>query len=116
MLWLKLSKLLPEYPDVKLEIHIGYGLIDIVTERFDAGVRMGDQIAKDMIAVRISPDFRRAVAAAPTYFAHRPQPRTPQDLRPCITAPICAWRRSGGSTPGSLSRREERSTFRCPDS
>ena len=80
ILWPKLSKLLPEYPDVKLEINIGYGLIDIVAERFDAGVRIGDQIAKDMIAVRISPDFRMAVAASPTYFAHRPQPRTPQDL------------------------------------
>ena len=80
ILWPKLSKLLPEYPDIQLEINIGYGLIDIVAERFDAGVRIGDQIAKDMIAVRISPDFRMAVAAAPAYFANRPKPQTPQDL------------------------------------
>ncbi len=80
ILWPKLSKLLPEYPDIQLEINIGYGLIDIVAERFDAGVRIGDQIAKDMIAVRISPDFRMAVAASPAYFANRPQPQTPQDL------------------------------------
>ena len=80
ILWPKLSKLLPEYPDIRLEINIGYGLIDIVAERFDAGVRIGDQIAKDMIAVRISPDFRMAVAAAPRYFEGREKPKTPQDL------------------------------------
>lgn len=80
ILWPKLSKLLPEYPDIQLEINIGYGLIDIVAERFDAGVRIGDQIAKDMIAVRISPDFKMAVAASPAYFATRPQPQAPQDL------------------------------------
>ena len=80
ILWPKLSKLLPEYPDIQLEINIDYGLIDIVAERFDAGVRIGDQIAKDMIAVRISPDFRMAVAGSPAYFANRRKPRTPQDL------------------------------------
>jgi DNA-binding transcriptional LysR family regulator len=80
ILWPKLSKLLPEYPDIRLEINIGYGLVDIVAERFDAGVRIGDQIAKDMIAVRISPDFKMVVAASPAYFAHRPKPRTPQEL------------------------------------
>ncbi len=80
ILWPKLSKLLPRYPDVQLEINIGYGLVDIVAERFDAGVRIGDQIAKDMIAVRISPDFRMAVAAAPGYFEGRERPKTPQDL------------------------------------
>lgn len=80
ILWPKLSRLLPDYPDIQLEINIGYGLIDIVAERFDAGVRIGDQIAKDMIAVRISPDFRMAVAASPAYFANRPKPQTPKDL------------------------------------
>ena len=80
ILWPKLSKLLPEYPGIRLEINIGYGFIDIVAERFDAGVRIGDQIAKDMIAVRISPDFRMAVAAAPRYFEGREVPKTPQDL------------------------------------
>ena len=69
-----------KYPDIQLKINIGYGLIDIVAERFDAGVSIGDQIAKDMIAVRISPDFRMAVAAAPLYFEGRDKPKTPQDL------------------------------------
>ncbi|UST52416.1 LysR family transcriptional regulator (plasmid) [Comamonadaceae bacterium OTU4NAUVB1] len=80
ILWPKLSKLLPEYPDITLEINVGYGLIDIVAERFDAGVRIGDQVAKDMIAVRISPDFRMAVACAPAYLATREKPVVPHDL------------------------------------
>jgi DNA-binding transcriptional LysR family regulator len=80
ILWPKLSKLLPNYPDIKLEINIGYGLIDIVAERFDAGVRIGDQVAKDMIAVRISPDIRMAVAGSPAYFSTREKPVVPQDL------------------------------------
>lgn len=80
ILWPKLSKLLPDYPDLTLEINVGYGLIDIVAERFDAGVRLGDQVAKDMIAVRISPDFRMAVVGSPTYFLHKNAPVIPQDL------------------------------------
>lgn len=80
ILWPKLSKLLPEYPELKLEFTISYGLIDIVAERFDAGVRVGDQVAKDMIAMRISPDFKMAVVGSPSYFANRLKPRTPQEL------------------------------------
>lgn len=80
ILWPKLSKVLADYPDLRVEISINYGLIDIVAERFDAGVRLGDQVAKDMIAVRISPDMKRAVVASPAYLAGRPRPRTPQDL------------------------------------
>lgn len=80
ILWPKLSKLLPEYPDLKLEINVGYGLIDIVAERYDAGVRLGDQVAKDMIAVRISPDFQMTVVGSPEYFSKRPVPLVPQDL------------------------------------
>ena len=80
VLWPKLSKLLPDYPDIKVEINIGYGLVDIVAERFDAGVRFGDQVAKDMIAVRIGPDVRMAVVGSPSYFAKRAQPGIPQDL------------------------------------
>ena len=79
-LWPKLSKLLPQYPDIKLELIVDYGLRDIVTERYDAGVRSGEQIAKDMIAVRIGPDMRTAVVGAPSYFAKRPRPKRPQDL------------------------------------
>jgi DNA-binding transcriptional LysR family regulator len=80
VLWPRLSKLLPAYPELKIEITISYGLIDIVAERYDAGVRLGDQVAKDMIAVRIAPDLRMAVVGAPSYFTSRPTPRAPQDL------------------------------------
>jgi DNA-binding transcriptional LysR family regulator len=75
-----LEKFLPEYPDIKVEVVIDYGLTDIVTERYDAGIRSGEMVAKDMIAVRIGPDLRSAVVAAPSYFARRPKPKTPQDL------------------------------------
>ena len=76
----KLANLLPGYPDVKVEIIIDYGLTDIVAERFDAGVRSGEQVAKDMIAVRIGRDMRSAVVGAPSYFEGRSQPVRPQDL------------------------------------
>ncbi|MFL5153633.1 MAG: LysR substrate-binding domain-containing protein [Microvirga sp.] len=76
----KLAPLLREYPDIKVEIMIDYGLTDIVAERFDAGVRNGEQVGKDMIAVRIGPDMRMAVVGAPSYFRKRPAPKTPQDL------------------------------------
>src|SRR5215813_6516884 len=68
VLWPKLVKLLRTYPDIHVEIVIDHGLTDIVTERFDAGVRFGEQIAKDMVAVRIGPDVRIAVVGAPSYF------------------------------------------------
>ena len=76
----KLAKLLREYPDIKIEIITDYGLTDIVTERYDAGVRSGEQVAKDMIAVRIGPDMRMAVVGTPSYFRTRPEPKKPQDL------------------------------------
>jgi len=76
----KLAPLLREYPDIKVEIIIDYGLTDIVAQRFDAGVRSGEQVAKDMIAVRIGQDMRMAVIGAPSYFKKRPVPVTPQDL------------------------------------
>jgi len=80
ILWPALAKLLPRYPDIRVELSIDYGLTDIVAERYDAGVRLGEQVAKDMIAVRIGPDFRMAVVGAPSYFARRPRPKTPQEL------------------------------------
>jgi DNA-binding transcriptional LysR family regulator len=76
----KLFKLLPDYPDLKVEINTDYRLVDIVEQRFDAGVRLGEYIAKDMIAVRIGPDQRMAVTGAPAYFAGRRAPKRPQDL------------------------------------
>jgi DNA-binding transcriptional LysR family regulator len=80
VLWPALEKLLPDYPDINVEIIVDYGLTDIVAERYDAGVRLGEQVAKDMIAVRIGPDMRMAVVGAPAYFDTRPKPLTPQDL------------------------------------
>jgi len=80
ILWPALMKLLPLYPDIKIEINVDYGLTDIVAQRYDAGVRLGEQVAKDMIAVRIGPDMRMAVVGAPSYFATRSPPKRPQDL------------------------------------
>jgi DNA-binding transcriptional LysR family regulator len=76
----KLSRLLRDYPDIKIEITVDYGLTDIVTQRYDAGVRSGEQVGKDMIAVRIGPDMRMAVVGAPAYFRKRLEPKRPQDL------------------------------------
>ncbi|PDT75172.1 LysR family transcriptional regulator [Bradyrhizobium sp. C9] len=80
ILWPALEKFLPRYPDIKVEITIDNGLADIVAERFDAGVRLGEQLAKDMIAVRIAPDFRMVVVGAPSYLKRRDHPKRPQDL------------------------------------
>ncbi|MGC1410961.1 MAG: LysR family transcriptional regulator [Acetobacteraceae bacterium] len=75
-----LKRLLPDYPDIKVEISVDHGLTDIVVEGYDAGVRLGEQVAKDMIAVRIGPDIRMAVVGSPSYFAKHPRPETPQQL------------------------------------
>ena len=80
ILWPKLAKFLPRYPDIKVEIIVDYGLTDIVAQRYDAGVRSGEQVAKDMVAVRIGPDMRMAVVGTPSYFANRSAPKKPQDL------------------------------------
>jgi DNA-binding transcriptional LysR family regulator len=74
------ARLLTTCPDIRVEIINDYGLIDIVAERYDAGVRLGEQVAKDMIALRIGADFKQALVGAPSYFAQRPQPDTPHDL------------------------------------
>jgi DNA-binding transcriptional LysR family regulator len=80
ILWPKLQPMLRKNPDIHVEITVDYGLANIVADRFDAGVRLGEQVAKDMIAARIGPDFRMVVVAAPSYFATKPPPKTPQDL------------------------------------
>jgi DNA-binding transcriptional LysR family regulator len=80
ILWPALERLLPDYPDVSVELSIDTGFRDIVADRFDAGVRLGEQVDKDMIAVRIGPDLRMAVVATPAYFERHGRPSAPHDL------------------------------------
>jgi DNA-binding transcriptional LysR family regulator len=80
IIWPALKKLLPDYPDINVELSLNYGLVDIVAERYDAGVRLGEQVAQDMIAVRIAPDIPMAVVGTLAYFARHPPPVVPQDL------------------------------------
>ncbi len=81
LLWPVLARFLPEYPDIRVELSIDSGLTDIVSDRFDAGVRLGEALAKDMVAVRIGPELRMAVVGSPGYLARNPPPATPQDLQ-----------------------------------
>jgi DNA-binding transcriptional LysR family regulator len=94
VLWPALRALLPDYPDIKVEVVIDYGLTDIVAEQVDAGVRPGETVAKDMIAVPIGPPMRMAVVGSPAYFAKRPPPQTPQELtgHECINLRLPARR------------------------
>lgn len=80
LLWPVIERLLPDYPDITIEIVIDNGLTDIVEQRLDAGVRLGEQVAKDMVAVRIGPEVRMAVVGTPGYFTRHSKPKTPQDL------------------------------------
>lgn len=81
VLWPVLRRFLSEYQDIKVEITVDNTLTDIVSERFDAGIRLGEQVAKDMIAVRIGHDFSMAVVGAPSYLKRHGTPQTPQDLQ-----------------------------------
>lgn len=98
-----LKRFLPDYPDIQVEIIIDYGLTDIVAEGYDAGVRMGEQVAKDMIAIRIGPDMRMAVVASPVYFEKHRLPETPQDLtaHKCINIRLPTY---GGLFPWGLEK------------
>jgi DNA-binding transcriptional LysR family regulator len=80
VLWPKLARLLPHYPDIKVEIALDPGFVDIVAERYDAGVRLGEAVGRDMIAVPIGPEKRMVVAGSPAYLARMPRPKTPRDL------------------------------------
>jgi DNA-binding transcriptional LysR family regulator len=95
VLWPRLAKILPQYPDVRVEISSDYSLVDIAAERYDIGVRYGDQVEKDMIAVRLTPDVPTMIVASPSYFDMRPVPTSPQDLlkHNCITLRLAG---SGG--------------------
>ena len=100
ILWPKLTPLLRANPDIHVEIAIDYALTDIVAGRFDAGVRSGSQVAKDMIAVRIGPDFRFAVVGSPAYFRRRKAPKTRQ-IWSITPASTCACRPMAVFTRGS---------------
>ena len=80
VLWPRLLTLMRDYPDVRVELSVDYAFTDIAANRFDAGVRVGNRVDKDMIAVRIAPDLRMSVAASPDYLAGRSLPLVPQDL------------------------------------
>ncbi|HPF24679.1 MAG TPA: LysR family transcriptional regulator [Hyphomonas sp.] len=102
----KLSGFLQDYPDVKIEMVIDYGLVDIVAQRFDAGVRYGEILARDMIAVRIGPDARMVAVGTPDYFARHPKPETPGDLagHNCINM---RQQGSGGLYAWELQRKDQ---------
>lgn len=108
VLWPRLAPLLERYPDLKIEISTDYHMVDIVAERFDIGVRWGDQVARDMVAVRIGPDMRMAIVGAPAYLAAHGVPRTLEELAThnCVTlrlsgGGIYAWEleKDGQVTP-----------------
>jgi DNA-binding transcriptional LysR family regulator len=80
VLWPRLAAVLPQYPDIHLEISSDYRMVDVAAERYDIGVRWGDQVEKDMIAVRLTPDTQTVIVGAPDYFAHRPVPASIDDL------------------------------------
>jgi DNA-binding transcriptional LysR family regulator len=98
-----LRRFLPDHPDIKVEIIVDYGLVDIVAAGYDAGVRLGEQLAKDMIAVRISPEMRMAVVGSPAYFERYGFPETPQELTShnCIASRLPTY---GGLFPWGLEK------------
>ncbi len=104
LLWPRLQPWLQQYPDIKVEISSDNRFIDIVAERFDIGVRLGGDVAKDMIAMRIAPDMRLVVVGSPDYFARYPRPRTPQDLieHDCLCLRLPSH---GGLLPWEFKRR-----------
>ncbi len=80
VLWPAIAKLMRDYPEVEVELSVDSGLRDIVEDKFDAGVRLGEQVARDMIAVRIGPELRMAAVASPNYLQAHGMPKAPQDL------------------------------------
>lgn len=104
LIWPRLLPWLPKYPDIKIEISSDNRFIDIVAERFDIGVRLGGDVAKDMIAVRIAPDMRLIVICSPSYLELHARPRTPQDLteHDCICLRLPSH---GGLLPWEFQRR-----------
>lgn len=103
VLWPRLAPLLPQYPDLHVEITADYRMVDIAADRYDIGVRYGDQVEKDMVAVRLTPDVQTMIVASPAYFAWHSIPASPQDLmkQNCITLRLAS---SGGIYAWELER------------
>ena len=107
VLWPRVAHLLPQYPDLRIEINSDYRMHDIVAERFDIGVRWGDQVEQDMIAVRLTADAPMAIVGSPDYFKRRGTPTSPQELlqHNCITlrlssnGGVYAWELCDGDQP-----------------
>jgi DNA-binding transcriptional LysR family regulator len=106
VLWPRIAPLLPQYPDLHVEFSADYRMVDIAAERYDIGVRWGDQVEKDMIAVRLTPDVKMMIVGAPAYFAHRPVPASSQDLMKhnCIALRLAS---SGGLYAWELRHEEQ---------
>ena len=111
VIWPRLDPFVAQYPDIKLEVNLDNGLTDIVAGRYDAGVRLGEQVAKDMIAVRIGPDWRMAVVGTPAYFASHVLPKSPHDLtnHTCINLRLISF---GGFYAWEFERRGEKINVR----
>jgi len=111
VLWPRLATFMPRYPDINIEITTDYGLTDIVAERYDIGVRLGDQVAQDMIAVRVAPDLRMAMVASPAYLQAHPAPHSPDDLarHNCINLRLPTH---GGCYPWELAKGAEAAQVR----
>jgi DNA-binding transcriptional LysR family regulator len=100
ILWLKLEKFLPKYPDIKVELSLDYSFTDIAAQGFDVGVRLGESVDRNMVSVRTGPDIRFAAVGSKSYFAKHSRPQTPQDLvsHTCINIRLST---SGGLWHGS---------------
>lgn len=107
VLWPRLAGILAQYPDLRVEISSDYRLVDVAAEQFDIGVRYGDQVEKDMVAVRLTPDVQMAIVGSPDYFKTRPIPASPQDLlkHNCITLRLLS---SGGIYAWELQNGDEK--------
>ena len=113
VIWPRLAPLLLQYPDIQVEVSVDYRLTDIVADGFDIGVRHGDQVEKDMIAVPVDAPMQMAMVASPAYFARHPVPRTPQDLT-TSSASRCACPPRAGSMRGSWKRAGRSCKPGCP--
>ncbi len=113
LVWPKLKSFLREYPEINVELVVDNGFVDIVDGRFDAGIRLGESVDKDMIAVRIGPDMRMAMVGSPAYFAANPAPETPHELTFCVISPGLRVLLENPRTPKHIQKREGYSAIKA---